>query len=50
LLAAGPDQAAAQAAAKEFAGATCTACHKTMREGDNQSGYRFRPEVDPFKF
>jgi mono/diheme cytochrome c family protein len=50
LLAAAPDQAAAQAAAKEFAGTTCAACHKTMREGDNQSGYRFRPEVDPFKF
>ena len=49
LAAAAPDQAAAQAAGKEFSGATCAACHKTMREGDNQSGYKFRPEVDPFK-
>jgi mono/diheme cytochrome c family protein len=49
LAAAAPDQAAAQAAAKEFAGNTCAACHKTMREGDAQSGYRFRPEMDPFK-
>jgi hypothetical protein len=39
------DQMAAQAAAKEFAGATCAACHKLYREGDAQSGFRFRPGV-----
>ena len=49
LAAAAPDQAAAQAAAKELSGATCATCHKTMREGDNQTGYKFRAEVDPFK-
>jgi hypothetical protein len=49
LAAAAPDQMAAQAAAKQFSGGTCAACHKMMREGDAQSGYRFRPEVDPFK-
>ncbi len=49
LAAAAPDQAAAAAAGKEFSGATCAACHKAMREGDNQSGYKFRADVDPFK-
>jgi hypothetical protein len=39
------DQMAAQAAAKEFAGATCAACHKLYREGDAQTGFRFRPGV-----
>ena len=42
LAAAAPDQVAAQAAAKEFGGATCAACHKQFREGDAQSGFRFR--------
>ena len=39
------DQMAAQAAAKEFGGATCGACHKLYREGDAQSGFRFKPGV-----
>ena len=37
-----PDQQAAMAAAKEVQG-TCGACHKMNREGDNQTGFRFRP-------
>ena len=45
LSAATVDQAAAQAAAKELAGNTCAACHKLYREGDNQTGFRFRPGV-----
>jgi len=46
MLSAGTvDQMAAQAAAKEFGGATCGACHKTYREGDNQTGFRFKPGV-----
>jgi len=45
LGAATVDQAAAQAAAKEFGGNTCGACHKAYREGDNQTGFRFRPGV-----
>jgi hypothetical protein len=49
LAAAGPDQIAAQANAKEFAGNTCAACHKMLREGDAQAGFRFRAEIDPFK-
>ena len=39
------DQMAAQAAAKEFGGATCAACHKLYREGDAQTGFRFKPGV-----
>jgi mono/diheme cytochrome c family protein len=35
---------AAQAAAKEFGG-TCAACHKLYREGDAQTGFRFRAGV-----
>ena len=45
LGAATVDQAAAQAAAKEFGGATCGACHKLYREGDQQSGFKFRAGV-----
>jgi cytochrome c556 len=45
LSAATVDQMAAQAAAKEFGGATCGACHKLYREGDNQSGFKFKPGV-----
>lgn len=48
LAASAPDQAAAQAAAKEFGGSTCATCHKTMREGDAQTGYRFRAGMNPF--
>jgi cytochrome c556 len=44
LAAPAPDQMAAQAAAKELQGA-CGACHKMYREGDNQTGFRFRPGV-----
>jgi len=39
------DQMAAQAAAKEFGGNTCGACHKLYREGDAQSGFHFKPGV-----
>jgi hypothetical protein len=39
------DQMAAQAAAKEFGGNTCGACHKLYREGDAQSGFRFKAGV-----
>ena len=39
------DQMAAQAAAKEFGGNTCGACHKLYREGDAQTGFRFKPGV-----
>lgn len=39
------DQAAAAAAAKEFGGNHCGACHKLYREGDQQTGFRFRPGV-----
>ena len=42
LAAPAPDQMAAQAAAKEFGGNTCGACHKQMREGDAQPGFKFR--------
>jgi cytochrome c556 len=42
LSAPAPDQMAAQAAAKEFGGNTCGACHKQMREGDAQTGFKFR--------
>jgi cytochrome c556 len=45
LGAATVDQMAAQAAAKEFGGNTCGACHKLYREGDAQSGYRFKAGV-----
>lgn len=45
LGAATVDQVAAQAAAKEFGGNVCGACHKAYREGDNQTGFRFRPGV-----
>jgi len=46
MLAAGTvDQMAAQAAAKEFGGNTCGACHKTYREGDAQTGFKFKPGV-----
>ena len=39
------DQMAAQAAAKEFGGNTCAPCHKQYRDGDAQSGFRFKPGV-----
>jgi hypothetical protein len=48
LGAAAPDQMAAQAAAKEFGGATCATCHKMMRDGDQQTGFRFREGMNPF--
>jgi cytochrome c556 len=44
LGAATVDQPAAQAAAKELQGA-CGACHKMYREGDNQTGFRFKPGI-----
>ncbi|MBI2187100.1 MAG: hypothetical protein HYU37_08230 [Acidobacteria bacterium] len=43
-----PDQMAAQAAAKEFGGNTCGACHKMLREGDAQTGFRFQAGKSPF--
>jgi hypothetical protein len=48
LAAPAPDQMAAQAAAKEFGGNTCGACHKMLREGDAQTGFRFREGMNPF--
>jgi cytochrome c556 len=45
LAAPAPDQTAAQGAVKEFAGATCGACHKAYREGDAQSGFKFKAGV-----
>jgi len=39
------DQMAAQAAAKEFGGNTCGACHKAYREGDAQTGFKFKAGV-----
>ena len=48
LAAPAPDQVAAQAAAKEFGGNTCGACHKMLREGDAQTGFRFTAAANPF--
>jgi hypothetical protein len=45
---AAPDQMAAQAAAKEMGGNVCGACHKMMREGDAQTGFKFREGMNPF--
>ncbi len=45
LGAATPDQMAAQAAAKEFGGNTCGACHKLYREGDATTGFKFKAGV-----
>ena len=46
ILSAGTvDQMAAQAAAKEFGGNTCGACHKLYREGDATAGYKFKEGV-----
>src|SRR4029453_13763319 len=39
------DQRAAQGGAKEFGGATWGACHKLYREGDAQSGFKFKAGV-----
>ena len=39
------DQMAAQAAAKEFQGATCGACHKAFREGDAATGFKIKGGV-----
>jgi len=39
------DQMAAQAAAKEFSGNTCGACHKLYREGDAATGFKFKAGV-----
>jgi hypothetical protein len=48
LAGAAPDAAAAQAAVKEFAGASCAPCHKEMRDGDPKSGFKFRdPSILP---
>ena len=45
LLSAGTvDQMAAQAAAKEVQG-SCGACHKQYREGDKQTGFKFKAGV-----
>ena len=45
LGAATVDQMAAQAAAKEFGGNTCGACHKLYREGDATTGFKFKAGV-----
>ena len=47
LGAATVDQMAAQAAAKEFGGNTCGACHKLYREGDATTGFKFKAGVLP---
>ena len=39
------DPMAVQAAAKEFGGNTCAPCHKQYREGDAQSGFKFKDGV-----
>jgi hypothetical protein len=48
LAAPAPDQVAAQAAAKMFGGNTCGACHKLLREGDAQTGFKFKEGASPF--
>jgi hypothetical protein len=45
LGAATVDQMAAAASAKEFGGMVCGACHKLYREGDNQTGFKFKAGV-----
>ena len=42
LAASAPDQMAVQAAAKEFGGNTCGACHKQLREGTADTGFKFK--------
>ena len=37
-----PDAMAVQAAMKQFQGNTCGACHKLYREGDAQTGFKFK--------
>ena len=44
LSAATVDQAAAQAALKTVQG-SCGACHKSQREGDAATGFKFKPGV-----
>jgi cytochrome c556 len=48
IAAPAPDQMAAQAAAKMFGGNTCGACHKMFREGDAQTGFKFKEGSSPF--
>ena len=43
LSAATPDTMAAQASMKMFQG-SCGACHKQYRDGDAQTGYKFKPD------
>ena len=43
LSAATPDAMAAQAAMKMFQG-SCGGCHKQYRDGDGQTGYKFKPD------
>jgi len=43
LSAAAPDAMAAQAALKTFQG-SCGGCHKQYREGDGQTGYKFKAD------
>jgi mono/diheme cytochrome c family protein len=45
MLAADADLAAIGTASQEFGRTTCAACHKLYREGDDQSGFRFKPGV-----
>jgi len=35
-------EAAVRSATEEFGGAVCAACHEVYREGDRQTGFRFR--------
>jgi hypothetical protein len=45
MLAADADLATVSMASQEFGRTTCAACHKLYREGDDQSGFRFKPGV-----
>ena len=38
-------EAAVGSAAEEFGGAVCAACHEVYREGDRETGFRFREGV-----
>ena len=48
MLGAPTPDAAATTAAKEFGGNVCGACHEVLREGDAQTGFKFREGTNPF--
>ncbi len=45
MLANETDLASVQKASQEFGRTTCAACHKLYREGDEETGFRFKPGV-----